>query len=136
MAKKKTARKVTPKRGSSRSKKTTGRVKAKSSRSSRPRQKQLPGMEDMHHPKLGPLAEKVAGIRQEQADLRESEEALLPTVLRIMHNEDRSSFYAHGVEFIRKAGAEKLLVKTSAKRGKQTNETTTDVEPEPAAVDA
>jgi hypothetical protein len=76
-------------------------------------------MEDMEHPKLGPFAETVADIRQAMADLRASEDKVLPAVLKVMHAEGRTSFRAHGVEFLRVEGEETLKVKSAGKRGKQ-----------------
>lgn len=53
------------------------------------------------------------------AELRDDESKILPTVLKIMHQENRSTFRAHGVEFVRVEGAETLKVKSAGAKGKQ-----------------
>lgn len=96
-------------------------VKSKTTKKARkPREAALPGMENMHHPKLGPLAAQVAEIRKAMADARAEEDEILPGVLKIMHDENKTTFHAHGVIFTREVGAEKLRVKSSGAKGKQT----------------
>jgi hypothetical protein len=120
MAKRKTAaRKVTPKRGH----KGNGKVNARRTRSRAPKDTPLPGMEDMHHPQLGPMASAVAEIRLAAAEGREEEEKILPKALKVMHAEQRTVFQAHGIRFVRVEGEEKLLVKSAGRRGKQATAT-------------
>lgn len=70
-------------------------------------------MENLEHPTLGPIAASVADERHTQAESRQNEAALLDRALRVMRQENRHSFQAHGVEFIRVTGEEKLRVRTS-----------------------
>jgi len=72
----------------------------------------------MHHPELGPFAARVADIRRDRAEGQTAEDLVLDDVLRIMHNENRTQFAAHGVTFLRTIGSEKLIVKSGGKKGK------------------
>lgn len=74
----------------------------------------------MHHEKLGPLAEQVAEIRKDRAEGMAEEGLIKPTVLKIMHAENRSVFRAHGVTFVRNVGSESLSIKSQGIKGKKT----------------
>jgi hypothetical protein len=84
-----------------------------------PSDKPLPGMENMHHPTLGPLAEQVATIRRERAEGVAEEKQIGNAVLPVMHRENRTVFRAHGVTFVREVGVEKLRIQSAGIKGKQ-----------------
>jgi len=93
----------------------------------RPRAKPLPGMEDMVHPVLDRLAAAVADVRETLNDARAHEAGYLTAALTEMRKEKRQTFRAHGVEFIRVPGEEKLRVRTS-KGGDQPTAENEDIE--------
>lgn len=77
-------------------------------RAKRPKDQPLPGMEDMRDRVLDRLASGVADERHVQAASRGTEAGYLQAAHRRMIEVNRMVFRAHGVEFIRVPGDEKI----------------------------
>ncbi len=71
----------------------------------------LPGLEDFKDRQLSELASAVADERHNQNESKATEAGLLQAVQKRMKSLGRSTFKAHGVEFVRVPGDEKLRVR-------------------------
>lgn len=76
-------------------------------------------MEDFKDAELSRLASSVADERHTQAESKQNEAGLLQAVQRRMKALNRSTFKAHGVEFVRVPGDEKLRVRVSKDGGEE-----------------
>ena len=98
----------------------------------RPRAAQLPGMEDVFDPVLGPATEAIAEIRRSKAELESAEAGHLATSLRRLRELKRWTFTANGVELARVAGEETLRCRVTARKPIVVDED----QPAPALVEA
>jgi hypothetical protein len=76
-------------------------------------------MEDFKDAELSRLASSVADERHTQAESKQNEAGLLQAVQRRMKTLGRTTFKAHGVEFVRVPGDEKLRVRVSRNGGEE-----------------
>ena len=82
----------------------------------RPKDTPLPGMEDVRISALNDVAGRIADIREQKNDLIATENEELQTALNLMRKHEKVSWRAHGVEFVRVPGEEKLRVRTSKEK--------------------
>lgn len=78
-----------------------------------PRDRTLPGLEEVRNKVLDDCCANVADIRHSMADLRADEAGYLQTAHREMRDKKLQTHRGSGVEFVRVPGEEKLRVRTS-----------------------
>ena len=82
----------------------------------RPKDQPLPGMEDARIQALDDVAGTMSDLREQINDLRTQEGETMTSALNLMRKHDKQSWRAHGVEFVRVPGEERLRVRTSKER--------------------
>lgn len=94
----------------------------------RPKTPELPGLEGMASSKaLNKVCSSLADIRHSKKDLVQQEAGLLDQALRVMRSEGRHLYRGHGIELVRKAGAEKVTARLTSETGTVEEESATDV---------
>lgn len=82
----------------------------------RPKAQPLPGMEDARITALDDVAGTMSDIREQINDLRGQEAETLQSALNLMRKHDKMTWRAHGVEFVRVPGEEKLRCRTTKEK--------------------
>lgn len=81
-----------------------------------PRAAPLPGMEDARIAALDDAAGTMADIREQMNELRAQEAETLQSALNLMRKHEKTTWRAHGVEFVRVPGEERLRCRTTKEK--------------------
>ncbi len=107
------------------------RARVRPERGSRPKNHDLPGMEDRAIKPLEEVAEAYAGIRDERMDLTRREHELKANALRLMKKYDKTIYRHDGIEMTVIQGEEDIKVRVR----KETDATTENDDDAPPLVE-